>query len=112
MTATTAAATVQGGSQWVQTGPINHPLTTTAERISEVPELTIPFPGVWELTYHVRTSFSSGNQRALWIHTWLDKDGVRIEGSEARTAARARIPKRFRTRSDRRSWSLSRSGRR
>ncbi|NMI55962.1 hypothetical protein FNV62_07175 [Streptomyces sp. RLB3-17] len=84
MTATTTAASVQGGSQWVQTGPLtfNHALTTTAERISEVPELTIPFPGVWELTYHVRTSFTSGNQKALWIHTWLGKDGVRIEGSE------------------------------
>ncbi|MEU4462609.1 hypothetical protein AB0G20_02615 [Streptomyces sp. NPDC024017] len=85
MTATTTAATAQGGSQWAQTGPLafNHPLTTTAERITEVPELTINFPGVWELTYHVRTTFRSGNQKALWIHTWLEKDGVPIEGSEA-----------------------------
>ncbi|MDG9710597.1 hypothetical protein [Streptomyces sp. DH10] len=85
MTATTAATSVQGGSQWVQTGPLSfrRALTTAAERISEVPELTIPFPGVWELTYNVRTACTGGNQKALWVSTWLCKDGVPIEGSEA-----------------------------
>jgi len=83
MTETKTATSVQRGSQWVQTGPLvfNHTLTTTAQRISEVPELTIPSSGVWALTYNVRSSARTST--AVLIYTWLGRGGGPIEGSEA-----------------------------
>lgn len=44
MTAATTAASVQGGSQWVQAGPLTfaQDLTKTADRITGVAELAIP----------------------------------------------------------------------
>ncbi|MGW7261149.1 hypothetical protein [Streptomyces sp. NPDC054834] len=87
MTATSTATSVQGGSQWVQTSPLSfqHTLTGSDARISKVASLQIPTPGVWELTYHARSSFKPTAKRALWIHTWLCRDGVLIDGSQATT---------------------------
>ncbi|WP_158714606.1 MULTISPECIES: hypothetical protein [unclassified Streptomyces] len=64
----TTPASYRQGSTWLQTSPVdfNHSLTgadRTDERISEIPELTIPFPGVWEISYHAR-SYTGGTAAA------------------------------------------------
>ncbi|MEV0143731.1 MULTISPECIES: hypothetical protein [unclassified Nonomuraea] len=78
------AAPSGGGWEWVQTGPLsfNHPLTGATrayERISEVPALTIPFPGVWEVSYGVRTY----TQKGLCITPAIFNNGTLIRGSES-----------------------------
>lgn len=77
-----------GGQEWVQTGPLtfSHNLTganNVYERVSEVPALTIPFPGVWEVSYHARTATYPIANTALWVTTALFKNGGLIPGSEA-----------------------------
>ncbi|MEU6718741.1 hypothetical protein ABZ897_45370 [Nonomuraea sp. NPDC046802] len=82
----------QGASKlWVQTGPLTitpHSLNgadNNYEQISQVPPLTIPFPGVWEFFYNVRSSVFVPANKALWVHTALFKNGAPIPGSEALT---------------------------
>ncbi|GLW22857.1 hypothetical protein DI270_018925 [Microbispora triticiradicis] len=86
-----SAATVpsrSGGQEWVQTGPLTFSHTLTGannvyEKVSEVPALTIPFPGVWEISYHARTATYPTANTALWVTTALFKNGGLIPGSEA-----------------------------
>ncbi|MFB6566392.1 hypothetical protein [Streptomyces noursei] len=89
MTTPTSPAPAQGGS-WTQTGPLtfNHVLTTDSvyEKISEVPALTIPYAGVWEIAYNAHTNFAliaSGG--LLLIHTALYNNAGIMPGSEAVT---------------------------
>jgi len=88
MTTPNTAAPQQGGS-WVQTGPLSftHPLTGADfvyEQISEVPTLTIPYAGVWEIAYNAHRNLAlPSNGAVLLIRTALYKNGVIIEGSEA-----------------------------
>jgi hypothetical protein len=89
MTSTITASSQQGGSTWVQTGPLDfgsHPLTgadNAYEQISEVPALKIPYPGVWEISYHARSSTTVNATGSQWVHTALFKNGGLIPGSEA-----------------------------
>ncbi|MET7450328.1 hypothetical protein ABZT03_00245 [Streptomyces sp. NPDC005574] len=88
MTTSNTAVPQQGGS-WVQTGPLafSHSLAGADgayEQISEVPTLTIPYAGVWEIAYHAHGNFAlPSNGGVLLIRTALYKNGVLIEGSEA-----------------------------
>ncbi|MCO6010967.1 hypothetical protein NE236_39020 [Actinoallomurus purpureus] len=79
-----------GGSTWVQTDPLtfNHALTgadRADEHISEVPALKIPFPGVWEVSYHARPIIQPTTNAPLYVRTALFKNGTRIRSSEAVT---------------------------
>lgn len=65
----TTPANYRQGSTWLQTSPVNfsHDLAGAEradERISEVEELKIPFPGVWEISYHAR-SYTGEPQRRV-----------------------------------------------
>ncbi|MGW1053316.1 hypothetical protein [Streptomyces sp. NPDC002521] len=91
MTASTTAVSLQGGS-WVQTGPLsfNHALTGADgayEQIAEVPGLTIPYAGLWEVSYDTQLSFGlqASASAALFIHTALFNNGVVIPSSESLT---------------------------
>jgi hypothetical protein len=90
-TATPAAASQQGGHRWVQTDSVtfNRALTgadNVYELVSDVPALTIPFPGVWEVSYSARTSISvPATYSAEYVHTALFNNGALIPGSEAVT---------------------------
>ncbi|GAA4619992.1 hypothetical protein GCM10023196_002230 [Actinoallomurus vinaceus] len=87
----TATATFQsGGSAWIQTDPLtfNHALTgadRADEHISEVPALKIPFPGVWEVSYHARPIIQPTTNAPLYVRTALFRNGARIPSSEAVT---------------------------
>ncbi|SHI59558.1 hypothetical protein [Streptomyces sp. 3214.6] len=89
----TTPASYRQGSTWLQTSPVDfsHSLTgadRTDERISEIPELTIPFPGVWEISYHAR-SYTGGTAAAsLLVRTALFKNGQVIPGTEALTGGK------------------------
>lgn len=89
--ASTATVTSQsGGWQWIQTDPLtfSHNLTGADhayEKVSEVPALRIPFPGVWEVSYHARTSIYVPANKTMWVTTALFKNGGLIPGSEALT---------------------------
>ncbi|MGW4644078.1 hypothetical protein ACWEN6_36555 [Sphaerisporangium sp. NPDC004334] len=87
---TATVASRSGGQEWVQTDPLtfNHVLTgadRVYEQISEVPALTIPFPGVWEFSYHARPIVQPTTSGAMYIRTALFKNGTRIPGTEAVT---------------------------
>lgn len=80
----TVAAPSGGGWEWVQTGPLafNHTLAgadRAFEQVSEVPALTIPFPGVWEVSYNARAY----TQKGLCVTPALFNNGNLIPGSEA-----------------------------
>lgn len=57
------------------------------EVISEVPELEIPFPGVWEISYGARTyvGLPSTTPASLYVHTALFNNGALLPDSEALT---------------------------
>ncbi|WP_039938198.1 hypothetical protein [Streptomyces himastatinicus] len=94
MTTSNAAAPQQSGS-WVQTGPLSfsHSLSGADgawEQISEVPTLTIPYAGVWEIAYHAHGNFSlPSNGAVLLIRTALYNNSVIIPGSEAVSGIRS-----------------------
>lgn len=83
-TSTAAVPSNPGGSRWVATDPVafTHNLTGADyayELISEVPELEIPFPGVWEITYNARSYVdASTNRSALYVSTQLFKNGTTL----------------------------------
>ncbi|WP_336048107.1 hypothetical protein [Streptomyces sp. CA2R101] len=87
MTSKTAAP--QQGGSWVQTGPLTftHALTGLDfdyEHISEVPTLTIPYAGVWEIAYNAHRNLAlPSNGAVLLIRAALYNNGVIIEGSES-----------------------------
>ncbi|GCB51361.1 hypothetical protein [Streptomyces sp. NL15-2K] len=86
----TTPANYRQGSTWLQTSPVDfsHDLAgadRADERISEVEELKIPFPGVWEISYHAR-SYTGGTAAASeLVRTALFKNGQLIPGTEALT---------------------------
>jgi hypothetical protein len=86
-----APAVAAQGPRWVQTNPVDfyHNLTgadRADEQVSEVPALTIPFPGVWEVSYSTRTNIGlPANTSSLYVHTALFDNGALIPGSEALT---------------------------
>ncbi|WP_145883406.1 MULTISPECIES: hypothetical protein [unclassified Streptomyces] len=88
MTTSNTAVPQQGGS-WVQTGPLSFGHTLSGadgvfEQISEVPTLTIPYAGVWEIAYNAHGSLSlPANGAVVLIRTALYNNGVIIAGSEA-----------------------------
>ncbi|MEU9122259.1 hypothetical protein AB0C96_20745 [Streptomyces sp. NPDC048506] len=89
MTTPTSPAPSRGGS-WTQTGPLtfNHILTADSvyEKISEVPALTIPYAGVWEIAYNAHTNFAiTASGGLLLIHTALYNNAGIMPGSEAVT---------------------------
>jgi hypothetical protein len=90
-TSTTTVATQQGGPRWVQTDPVafSHDLTgadRAYEQVSEVGALTIPFPGVWEVSYTARTYIGlPTSTSSQYVHTALFNNGALIPGSEALT---------------------------
>ncbi len=78
------------GSTWVQTGSVDfsHSLTGADhadELISEVPQLQIPFPGLWEIAYHARSYIGLTSSASLYVRTALFKNGVLIPNTEALT---------------------------
>ncbi|MEU8787736.1 hypothetical protein [Streptomyces sp. NPDC048637] len=89
----TTPANYRQGSTWLQTSPVdcNHALTGADhadEQITDIPELTIPFPGMWEISYHAR-SFTGGTAAAyLYVRTALFKNGQLIPGTEALTGGK------------------------
>ncbi|MFI6927785.1 hypothetical protein ACIBIZ_48195 [Nonomuraea spiralis] len=92
MTTPTTTSAQQGASKlWIQTGPLafDHSLRgadRVREKVSEVPDLQIPFPGVWEVSYHALHAVAVPANAAppyLYIQTALLKNGVLIPGSEA-----------------------------
>ena len=90
-TSTATVAPKAGGSTWVQTDPVDfsHALTgadRAYERVSEVPALRIPFPGVWDVSYLAR-NYIDVPATATWafVHTALFNNGALIPGSEALT---------------------------
>ncbi|MEU6036111.1 hypothetical protein ABZ801_11950 [Actinomadura sp. NPDC047616] len=94
MQAATTGTSQQGGSTWLQTDPLTfrHDLTGADrdyEPVSDVPELTIPFPGVWEISYLARPAISVSTNAALWVTTALFKNNALIPGSEAITGLQA-----------------------
>ncbi|KND39701.1 hypothetical protein [Streptomyces stelliscabiei] len=87
----TTPANYRKGSTWLQTVPVdfNHPLSgadRADERISEVEELKILHPGVWEISYHAR-SYTGGAGEL--VRTALFKNGQLIPGTEALTGGNA-----------------------
>jgi hypothetical protein len=88
---TAAVAAQQGGPRWVQTDTVDFYRNLTGadrayEQISEVPALTIPFPGVWEISYSARTNITvPANISGLYVHTALFNNGALIPSSEALT---------------------------
>ncbi|TVT57824.1 hypothetical protein FNH05_06940 [Amycolatopsis rhizosphaerae] len=80
-----------GGSQWVQTDPVDfsHSITSADrayEQISELPALTIPNPGVWQVSYSARTNIGNpASVSGAFLHTALFNNGALIPGSEALT---------------------------
>jgi hypothetical protein len=88
---TAAVAPRSGGSQWVQTDPVTfiHRLfgaDRAFEQIHEVPAITIPFAGVWEVSYSARTSLAfPASSSALRVTTALFVNGTLLSGSEAVT---------------------------
>ncbi|MFI0424933.1 hypothetical protein [Spongiactinospora sp. 9N601] len=78
----------QGPSKlWVQTGPLdlNQALTPTYTQIHPAGlTITIPFPGVWEISYHARSVINVGAANShQWAGTVLYKGQSPIEGSQA-----------------------------
>ncbi|QDN64347.1 hypothetical protein [Streptomyces sp. S1D4-14] len=92
----TTPAKARQGSTWLQTSPVDfsHNITGAEradERISEVEELKIPFPGVWEISYHAR-SYTAGTATVnSFAHTALFKNGNLILGTEAVTGGNATL---------------------
>ncbi|WP_327729814.1 hypothetical protein OG250_29865 [Streptomyces sp. NBC_00487] len=86
----TTPANYRQGSTWLQTSPVDFENKLTDgdrvdKRISEVPELKIPHPGVWEISYHAR-SYTGGTAAASeLVRTALFKNGQLIPGTEAIT---------------------------
>jgi hypothetical protein len=88
---TTTPANYRQGSTWLQTSPVdsNHPLSgadRADERISEVEELKILHPGMWEISYNAR-SYTGGAGEL--VRTALFKNGRLIPGTEALTGGNA-----------------------
>ncbi|MGW4403746.1 hypothetical protein ACWEJ6_06920 [Nonomuraea sp. NPDC004702] len=90
MTTPNTAPPQQGASKvWLQTGPLafGHPLRgadRVHEKVSEVPDLQIPFPGVWEVSYHALHAVAVVSPH-LYVHTALFINGVLLPGSEAQS---------------------------
>ncbi|HET6502539.1 MAG TPA: hypothetical protein VFG87_17430 [Amycolatopsis sp.] len=88
---TAAVAPRSGGSEWVQTDPIDfyHNFAgadRAYEQVSELPALTIPNPGVWEISYSARTNIGNpASASALYVHTAVFNNGALLPGSEALT---------------------------
>ncbi|MCX4904487.1 hypothetical protein [Streptomyces sp. NBC_00878] len=86
----TTPANYRKGSTWLQTSPVDfsHDITgadRADELISEVEELKIPFPGVWEISYQAR-SYTGGTTAAVeFVRTALFKNSQLIPGTEALT---------------------------
>ncbi|MCX4583906.1 hypothetical protein [Streptomyces sp. NBC_01481] len=56
------------------------------EHIFEVPELEIPFPGVWEISYGARSYVEVPASREFeYVHTALFNNGALLPDSEALT---------------------------
>ncbi|MFB7499449.1 hypothetical protein ACFC09_33025 [Streptomyces sp. NPDC056161] len=54
--------------------------------VSDVPTLTIPYTGVWEIAYNAHVNFAlPASGGVLLIHTDLRSDNGVMEGSEAIT---------------------------
>ncbi|WP_242882940.1 hypothetical protein [Actinomadura litoris] len=72
---------------WVQIGPldINQSLTTAYAQVHPSGlTITIPFPGVWELSYQARSVINSGAANTnYWASTVLYKGQTPIDGSQA-----------------------------
>lgn len=84
----TTPTSYRQGSTWLQTSPVdcNHALSGAAyadERISEIPDLTIPHPGVWEISYHARPWVGGNASTDALVRTALYKNGQVIPGTEA-----------------------------
>ncbi|WP_131739479.1 hypothetical protein [Actinomadura roseirufa] len=85
-----SASPQTAGSTWIQTDPLTfgHALAggdRVFEKISDVPDITIPFPGVWEVAYNARPIIEPSTAAPVYVITALYKNGVRIAGSEAVT---------------------------
>ncbi|WP_433920653.1 hypothetical protein OIE50_49440 [Streptomyces canus] len=90
----TTPANYRQGSTWLQTGTVdfNHNLAGADhadERISEVEELKIPHPGVWEISYHARSYTGGSAASNQLVRTALFKNGQLIPGTEALTGGHA-----------------------
>ncbi|TXC99974.1 hypothetical protein [Streptomyces sp. ISID311] len=93
MTSPTTASSPQGRS-WIQIIPndFNHTVNSAGpnyESVSEVPKFTIPYAGVWLVSYNIRANIGLPAQGALWIHTALFTQAGVIPGSEALTGINA-----------------------
>lgn len=90
-TSTAAVSARSGGSTWVQTDPVDfyHNLSgpdRAYEQVFEVPAITIPFPGVWEVSYSARTNLGNPTSfTGLYVHTALFTNGALLQGSQAIT---------------------------
>ncbi|RSO07042.1 hypothetical protein DMH18_26800 [Streptomyces sp. WAC 06783] len=89
MTAQNPTASPQGPS-WFQILPpaFTHMLTgadNAIEQITEVPTLTIPYAGVWQISYGAHKNFALPGAGTILLHTLLHKNGVAIPGTEAVT---------------------------
>ncbi|MEU4469412.1 hypothetical protein AB0G20_37940 [Streptomyces sp. NPDC024017] len=87
----TTPANYRQGSTWLQTIPVEFNRTLSGaeradERISEVEELKILHPGVWEISYNAR-SYTGGS--GVLVRTALFKNGQLIPGTEALTGGNA-----------------------
>ncbi|CCH29533.1 hypothetical protein ABZ816_15710 [Actinosynnema sp. NPDC047251] len=88
-----AATSANAGSTWLQTGPLafHHKLSgadRAYDKITAVPDLTIPFPGVWEVAYAVRTNIGTPSKgAALYVSAAVFVNGGIILGTEALTGA-------------------------
>lgn len=87
MTGTSAALNRVDGA-WVQNASLtfNHALTGADrlwEKVSEVPALTIPRSGTWEMDYNARGAVSAPSATAQYVMTGIYKNGALIVGTEA-----------------------------
>ncbi|MFE7561499.1 hypothetical protein [Kitasatospora sp. NPDC057500] len=79
------------GASWFQIlppSPFSHVLATdnTVEHITELPALTIPYAGVWQISYGVHENFAlTAAGGTVLIHTVLYKNAAAIPGTEAVT---------------------------
>ncbi|WP_328475527.1 hypothetical protein OHS71_00130 [Streptomyces sp. NBC_00377] len=85
----TTPANYRRGSTWLQTSPVDFTHNLTGDRtdqlISEVEKLTIPHPGVWEISYHARSYTGGSASASALVRTALFKGTQLIAGTEAIT---------------------------
>lgn len=87
MTGTASSLNLVDGS-WMQnpTLTFNHPLTGADrvwEKVSEVPALTVPRAGIWEVDYNARGAVSVPTAAGQYVMTGIYKNGALIVGTEA-----------------------------